>query len=186
MLLHGAALSAVLLFDDLLQLHVILKPAIGIPKMAVYVAYLIVALWWVVGQWWELRRTRSELLVAAGGAFAVSIGLDQVADLLPWLSPDQILLLEDAAKFLGVLAWAQFFTLTSGAIVTSIVTELRQAAAHPQGPTPARTRSDDQPLPQPDRSDQPEGEAPVQEASSTPAPGAPPVSMPASSASSSA
>lgn len=186
MLFHGAVLSAVLLFDDLLQLHVILKPAIGIPKMAVYVTYLVVALWWVVGQWRELRRTRSELLVAAGGAFAVSIGLDQVADLLPWLSPDQILLLEDAAKFLGVLAWAQFFTLTSGAIVTSIVTELRQAAAHPLGPAPTRTRSDDPPLPQPDTGDQSGAGAPVQEASSSPSPGASPASTPASSASSSA
>lgn len=128
MLVHGAVLSTVLLFDDLLQLHVILKPAVGIPKIAVYVAYLLFALWWVASQWRELRRTRAELLLAAGAAFTVSIGLDQVAGLVPWLGPDQRLLIEDAAKFLGVLAWAQFFTLTSGAIVTSIVTELRQAA----------------------------------------------------------
>jgi len=130
MLLHGAILSAVLLFDDLLQLHVILKPALGIPKPAVYVAYLGIAGWWVASQWRELRRTRAELLVAAGAAFALSIGLDQVAALVPWLTDSQRLLGEDAAKFLGVLAWAQFFTLTSGSIVTSIVTELRAAAGH--------------------------------------------------------
>lgn len=141
MLLHGAALSMVLLFDDLLQLHVILKPAVGIPKVAVYVAYLVFALWWVASQWRELRRTRSELLVAAGGAFAVSIGLDQVAGLIPWLGPDQLLLLEDAAKFLGVLVWAQFFTLTSGAIVTSIVTELRAAAVAQPSPPPVPASS---------------------------------------------
>lgn len=136
MLLHGATLSAVLLFDDLLQLHVILKPALGIPKLAVYVAYLAIAGWWVASQWRELRRTRSELLVAAGTAFAVSIGLDQVATLVPWLSAGQLLLVEDAAKFLGVLAWAQFFTLTSGSIVTSIVTELRAAADRPPDRSP--------------------------------------------------
>lgn len=128
MLLHGAVLSAVLLFDDLLQLHVILKPALGIPKIAVYIAYLAIAGWWVVSQWRELRRTRAELLVAAGAAFAISIGLDQVAAIVPWLTASQRLLGEDAAKFLGVLAWAQFFTLTTSSIVTSIVTELRAAA----------------------------------------------------------
>ena len=145
MLVKGATLSAILLFDDLLQLHVIVKPLIGLPKVAVYGFYLAVALRWVATQHRELRRTRLELLVAAGGAFALSIGLDQVEALTPWLSSGQRLLIEDAAKFLGVLAWAQYFVLTSGAIVTSIVTELRakadtratMAAAQPVGSTDA-------------------------------------------------
>ncbi len=147
MLLHGAVLSAVLLFDDLLQLHVILKPALGIPKLAVYIVYLGIAGWWVASQWRELRRTRAELLVAAGAAFAISIGLDQVATVVPWLTANQRLLGEDAAKFLGVLAWAQFFTLTSSSIVTSIVTELRAAAARSDGE--ATTANDPASAPQP-------------------------------------
>lgn len=135
MLLHGALLSTILLFDDLLQLHVILEPVTGIPKVAVYLAYLLVAMHWMTSQWRELRRTRAELLIAAGAAFALSIGLDQIAVLVPWLSRNQRLLGEDAAKFLGVLAWAQFFTITSGAIVTSIVAELRAAAIEPSAPS---------------------------------------------------
>ncbi len=128
MLVDGAVLSTILLFDDLLQLHVVVEPLVGIPKPAVYLFYLAVALRWVLRHRTELHRTRLELPVAAAGAFALSIGLDQVSFLVPWLSSSQRLLIEDAAKFLGVLAWAQFFVLTSGAIVTSIVTELRAKA----------------------------------------------------------
>ncbi len=128
MLLEGAVLSSLLLFDDLLQLHVIVEPLFGVPKVVVYGLYATVALHWALTQHRELRRTPIALLVAAGAAFAVSVGLDQVPGLTPLLGSDRQLLAEDAAKFLGVLAWAEFFVLTSGAIVTSIVSELRLAA----------------------------------------------------------
>jgi hypothetical protein len=128
---RGATLTTILLLDDLFQLHVIVKPLPGVTKPTVYVLYLVVAGWWVGSQWPELRRTRAELLAAAGAAFAVSIGVDQLGSSMPGLGPEARLVIEDAGKFLGVLAWAQYFVLTSGAIVTSIVTELRGAAARP-------------------------------------------------------
>jgi hypothetical protein len=128
MLVEGAGLATVLLFDDLLQLHVLVEPLLGLPKVTAYALYLILAAHWVATQYAELRRTRYELLLAAGAAFAVSIGFDQVAPPIAWLGAEQRLLVEDAAKFLGVLAWAQYFVVTSGRIVTSIVEELRQAA----------------------------------------------------------
>lgn len=145
MLAEGALLSTILLFDDLLQLHVILKPMFGIPKIAVYLVYLLVASHWIISQRGELRRTPFALLIAAAGAFALSIGLDQIAVLVPWLSANQRLLGEDAAKFLGVLAWAQFFSLTSVAIVRSIVTELRTAAIGPE--SEVHTQGAGEPLP---------------------------------------
>lgn len=126
MLRWGAVLSTTLLFDDLFQLHVAVKP-LGISKPMVYLGYLLATGLWCVLQFREIRRTRSELLIASGAAFAASVVVDQIGASLPLLTTQGALVLEDASKFLGVLAWAQYFTLTSSDIVKSIVQ--RQAAA---------------------------------------------------------
>ncbi len=136
MLGRGAVLSTILLLDDLFQLHVAVKPLFGVSKAAVYLAYLIVAAWWVLTQREEIRRTRSELLLASLGAFGGSIVVDQIGAQLPLLDADSALLIEDACKFLGVLAWAQYFVLTSSDIVKSIVTELRARASSPNDSVP--------------------------------------------------
>ncbi len=120
MLRWGAVLSTVLLFDDLFQLHVAVKP-LGISKPMVYAGYLLATGVWSVLQFQEIRRTRSELLLASGAAFAASVIVDQVGASLPLFSTQGALVLEDASKFLGVLAWAQYFSLTSADIVKSIV-----------------------------------------------------------------
>ena len=83
------------------------------------------AAWWVATQHRELRRTRSELLLASAAAFAASILFDQLGAKTPVLSQQLSLLFEDACKFLGILAWAQYFVLTSADIVRSIVNGLR-------------------------------------------------------------
>lgn len=131
LLARGAMLSTILLLDDLFQLHVIVQPVLGLTKPVVYALYLVMAGWWVATQWRELHRTRAGLLVAAGMAFAVSIGVDQFGGTLAAIDAETRLVVEDAGKFLGVLAWAQYFAFTSAAIVTSIVTELRDLAGRP-------------------------------------------------------
>ncbi len=141
---RGAFLSTVLLLDDLFQLHVAVNPTFGISKPVVYLCYLLVALWWLATQHREIRRTRMELLAAAGTAFATSILFDQVGGSTDTISDQTSLLVEDAAKFLGVLAWALYFVLTSSDIVRSIVTELRGSsdqvpAATTAQPMPALT-----------------------------------------------
>lgn len=144
-LLHrGALLSTILLFDDLFQLHVALKPLFGVSKSVVYLGYVLVAAWWVATQYREIRRTRMELLLAAGAAFALSVLFDQFGPSLPRLSDQAVLLLEDAAKFLGVLAWAQYFSLTASDIMRSIVNELRAAAAAPVESSPPEPRDYDE------------------------------------------
>ncbi len=125
MLGRGAVLSTILLLDDLFQLHVAVKPLLGLSKPVVYLAYLIVAGWWFATGREEIARTRTELLLASTAAFAGSIVTDQVGAALPGIDQAGALLLEDACKFLGVLAWAQYFVLTSSDIMESIVTELR-------------------------------------------------------------
>lgn len=133
MLGRGAVLSSVLLLDDLFQLHVAVKPLFGISKPVVYLCYLLVGLWWLTTQHREIRRTRVELLVAAGAAFATSVLFDQAGTSTGTFSAQSALVIEDAAKFLGVLAWALYFVLTSSDIVRSIVTELRGAGTRKTG-----------------------------------------------------
>jgi len=128
MLRRGGLLSGVLLLDDLFQLHVIVKPLFGISKSAVYVAYLLIAGWWVATQFRELRRTRIELLTASGFAFALSVVVDQLGTAIPGMTSQSALLVEDASKFLGVLAWAQYFVLTARDIMRSIVNQLHDLA----------------------------------------------------------
>lgn len=129
MLFWGAALSTVLLLDDLFQLHVVVK-VLGLSKPMVYLGYLVATGLWVLLQLQEIRRTRVELLLAAGAAFAVSVMVDQVGGALPVLTDQATLVLEDASKFLGVLAWAQYFTLTSKDIVSSILRRQAVGAAY--------------------------------------------------------
>lgn len=131
MLARGAVLSTILLLDDLFQLHVVVKPLFGVAKPMVYLGYLVVAGWWVTTQRREISRTRAELLLASVGAFATSVVTDQLGSGLFGMSPANALLLEDACKFLGVLAWAQYFVLTSSDIVKSIVNELRRKPGTP-------------------------------------------------------
>lgn len=128
MLWRGALLSTLLLLDDLFQLHIAVGP-FGISKPVVYLAYMAAVLAWLVTQRHEIARTRVELLVAAGGALGLSVMVDQLGLAIPGLGEQTVLVLEDAAKFLGVLAWAEYFVLTSGGIVTSIVR--RQPEAGP-------------------------------------------------------
>lgn len=142
MLGRGAALSTILLMDDLFQLHVAVKPLFGVSKPVVYLVYLLVAGWWVVTQRKEIRRTRAELLLASLCAFGGSIVVDQLGSSVPLLDAQGALLIEDACKFLGVLAWAQYFVLTSSDIVKSIVGELRAKAAAETDGASQRRRGD--------------------------------------------
>ncbi len=128
---RGAVLSTVLLLDDLFQLHVAVEPLLGLSKPVIYLCYLLVAAWWVGTQRREIRRTRSELLLASVVAFGASVVADQVG--VPGLDEQGSLVAEDACKFLGVLAWAQYFTLTSADIAASIVNELRSIGAGGDG-----------------------------------------------------
>ncbi len=122
----GASLSGLLLLDDLFQLHIVVPRALGQPKMVFYACYAVLAAWWAVGETKELLRTRWPLLGAAVAALATSVAVDVLAD-----GGEGALVVEDSAKFLGILAWALYFWLTTADIVGSL-------AASAPGPTSAR------------------------------------------------
>ena len=120
-LLAGAAVGTILLSDDLLQFHAVLLPAeFGIPK-AISQGLIGAA---VVGWAWryrsQIKRTHVHLLVAVIAALGTSF----VVDSLIGPAPGQLWsLVEDGSKFLGVLAWATYFVVTTKDISRSVFTE---------------------------------------------------------------
>jgi hypothetical protein len=112
-----ALIVAVLLLDDLLQLHSAVVPQlVGGSKWTLILAEAFaVAVW--VGRWnGEILRTRWELLVAASIGFATSLGLDR----FPLSSARWSLVAEDGAKVLAVLALATWAVSTATDLIRSL------------------------------------------------------------------
>ena len=118
---HAAVVGALLTLDDLFQLHSSVFPKVfGLPKGAVLFVYGVGVAIWALTHAVEIVRTRWGLLFAAGVGMSLSIAVDQLSTGQDWA-----LLAEDGAKFLGILAWAAYFTLTARDIALSVVLELR-------------------------------------------------------------
>ena len=118
----GAAVTVLLLADDLLQLHADLMRFTGLPKGVRQILVVLPAGVWLVRYAGEIARTRWGIVVGALGCFGLSLLLDAAAADTSRLG----LFAEDSAKLLGVLAWAQYMVLTSVDITRSTI---RAAAA---------------------------------------------------------
>jgi len=75
---------------------------------------------WVLAFYADIQRTRSVLLFAALASLAGSV----VVDVGVSLGGDSRLLVEDGMKFLGILAWSQYFAITSRDIAASAITSV--------------------------------------------------------------
>ncbi len=117
----GSALTSLLLVDDLLQLHAVLLPSLGLTKTTAQLLIVAPAPLWAWVNRREILRTRWMLFGAAIAGFALSLLADQ------WLvAPDPTVMdvmIEDGAKLLGVVAWAQYFVLTTVDIARSATDE---------------------------------------------------------------
>lgn len=124
----GATLSGLLLLDDLFQLHIVVPRTLGQPKLLFYILYGGLGAWWALSSTRELLRTRWPLLIAAVAALAGSVVVDVAGS-----GTEVALVLEDSAKFLGILAWALYFSMTTRDIVGSLAAVPNPAseAAHP-------------------------------------------------------
>lgn len=115
----GAALTAWVLLDDLLQLHAVVIPGVlGLPKHAVEASLVVAVTGWLVRWRSEVLRTRWVVLVWAGSALVASLAVDALAG---WGSPRVQLLVEDGAKLLGALGWATYFVVTVADITRSVM-----------------------------------------------------------------
>ena len=138
----GALATLILVLDDVFALHAgILKNLLGGSKNAAQLFVVFPTLAWMVFFLDDIRRTRSALLLAAVG----SLGGSVIVDVGIGLSGDTKLLVEDGMKFLGILAWSQYFAITSRDIAASAITsalDTRAQAAVDDGEaeTPAELR----------------------------------------------
>lgn len=114
----GAAATLVLVLDDVFRLHSgPLKRAVGGSKDFAQLLIVFPVLIWLLVFVQDIRRTRSALLIAALASLAGSVVVDAVSG----FSGDTLLLIEDGMKFLGILAMAQYFAITSRDIAASAI-----------------------------------------------------------------
>ncbi len=114
----GAIVTLILVLDDVFRLHASpLKNLLGGSKTVAQLVIVAPAIVWVVAFFSDIQRTRSALLFAA----LVSLGGSAIVDFGVGLSGDAMLLVEDGMKFLGILAWTQYFAITSRDIASSAI-----------------------------------------------------------------
>ncbi len=117
-LLGGAALGSLLLADDLFQFHAVLVPTeLDLPKIVGQAVLGGAAFAWLAMNHREIRRTHFHLLIASAVALAASILVDSVFAPAPGEGWNVV---EDGAKFLGILAWSAYFVVTTREIARSV------------------------------------------------------------------
>jgi hypothetical protein len=102
----AGGVTAYLAIDDALLIHEAFLVTLGVPeKVTVGVYVVAVAVLIALGLGF-LRQTPWPILVLAGAFFAVSIAIDVI-------TADEILLLEDGAKFFGIATLGAYFVVTA-------------------------------------------------------------------------
>jgi hypothetical protein len=120
-LLTAAFAGTVLLFDDLFALHATVIGRV-VPKTFGMMLVVAPILWWAINYRSDIMRTRWQVLLCAAAGLATSaivdVGFAQGQD-------DYLVLIEDGAKFLGVLAWATYMVVTVRDIAESAMSDRR-------------------------------------------------------------
>ena len=111
----ASVVGAVLLVDDLFGFHS-LAPTLGIPKSVGELVVLTPLGIWLLRFWPDISRTRYPVLLASLVANGASVIVD---GLVHPSNGDLGLVFEDGPKFLGILAWATYFVLTTRDIARS-------------------------------------------------------------------
>ncbi len=109
-LFWGGSLSALLMLDDLFQLHEVVFPVyFGAPEVLVYGVYGVLAMTYFIRFRATIAGTAYTVPLLALGFFAVSVGTDFLPDI-----PGQTLV-EDGAKFIGITLWVSYYVHSSAA-----------------------------------------------------------------------
>jgi hypothetical protein len=116
-LVAGATATAVLLVDDLLRLHSSVLPQTGMSKLTAQLLIVAPAAIWLTAYIDDIKRTRWLVLAAGLAGLGASLAIDTVIH----GTSDVAILAEDGAKLLGILAWAQYLTLTTIDITRSTI-----------------------------------------------------------------
>ncbi len=126
---RGAALIGLLLVDDLFLVHGWLSSLLPVPDGFLPMVEVGLIVGWITTGWRELRRTRWEFLVAAGGALLFSTVIDLLGRPLfdgMWT------VAEEGAKFLGILALAVWAVHTAGQVIGSMLGDVAEGSRKAQ------------------------------------------------------
>lgn len=119
LLIAGAVVSLMLAADDAYLIHETVGAFVGIPDVFIFTLYGIVA----IALFWRSRkylasRPNVSVFVAAVLLLGLSLGLDVSGELGPWTLPYSSVI-EDVAKFLGIVSWLTFFGGLGRALIMS-------------------------------------------------------------------
>jgi hypothetical protein len=117
---RGAVVTAILLVDDLFDFHAVFGSVVGVPKPVLQLLVVAPVGLWLTRHSVDILRTRWPLLFASIGALVASIAVERLTG--NSFGP-RATLAEDGPKFLGILAWATYFSLTSLDIARSVLTQ---------------------------------------------------------------
>ena len=114
--LFSGLLTIWLALDDTLMLHDIVFPdMVGFPENAVYGTHILLVLAYLFFSRKVILRTDTKLLTLAFVLFAASLAVD--TRIVPVGSEDLLYLLEDGAKFGGIVSWFGYFFVNTRSIV---------------------------------------------------------------------
>ncbi len=115
----GTVATLIMVLDDIFAIHSsVLNDVVWLPRAAAQFLIVAPTIFWVLRYLDDLRRTRFFILFAGLACFVGSVLIDQTG----FLRGDTALLVEDGFKFLGILAWCQYFVLTARDIAASAIT----------------------------------------------------------------
>lgn len=97
-------LSLVLGLDDLLLLHELVLPRLGIPQNVVLAAYVLLGGAYALLQRRRLLAREGAFLTLAFGLFALSLGTDIALHSID----SAVVMAEDGFKFVGIVSWMAF------------------------------------------------------------------------------
>lgn len=114
----GTIATVIMVFDDIFAIHSsVLNDVTWLPRVGAQLLIVSPTLFWVLRYLGDIRRTRFVILFAGLGCFAGSLLVDRLVT----FTGDTALLIEDGLKFLGILAWCQYFVLTARDIAASAI-----------------------------------------------------------------
>ena len=124
----GACATVILVFDDIFAIHSsVFNDIPGLPKSVAQLIIVAPTLYWAMRYLGDIRRTRFVVLFAGFASLAGSV----LVDLSGLFQGETALLIEDGLKFLGILAWSQYFAMTARDIAASSIASTEVAQREP-------------------------------------------------------
>lgn len=138
-LLFAGLISLIFGLDDVYLIHENAAPKLGVPQLAVLLAYVLLAMAYMALSWRRILAFNPVLFLLAGGFLAASL----VVDLFGTTGSVMTIVWEDGAKFVGIAAWSSYHLAFASLAVRAAAgvvdqPKYRVAGTHDANPSSAR------------------------------------------------